>query len=155
MYRKKILFIHHHKFFGGATRSLYSLIEEAKKKNDVTLLTPNGPVVKYFKKLDIKIIKVSGVPIIDISYSGIYHGARWILLIRELFHFVYFYIEFIVKKQNEKFDIIHINEFLVIPILPLSLIIPVYNNISVKLDKLQHLISKLLFFFKLFSSLLE
>lgn len=118
MSKKKILFIHHHKHFGGATRSLYGLINAAKKKFDVDLLTPDGEVVNYFRKLNIKLITVAGLPIIDISFAGRYFGARWLLLLREMYYFIRFYFEVFLVRDKNKYDIIHINEFLVIPILP-------------------------------------
>ncbi len=118
MSKKKILFIHHHKHFGGATRSLYDLINAAKKKFNVHLLTPDGEVVSFFRKLNLKLIIVSGLPIIDISFSGRYKGVRWVLLIREIYYFIKFYFEFLLFVDKNKYDVIHINEFLVIPILP-------------------------------------
>lgn len=118
MYKKRILFIHHHKHFGGATRSLYDLIYAAKKNFNVDLVTPRGQVVNFFKKLDVNLKVITGVPIIDISFGGSYSGTRWLLLIREIYRFIKFYFEFILKKDSKEYDIIHINEFLVIPILP-------------------------------------
>ncbi len=118
MSKKRILFIHHHKHFGGATRSLYDLVYITKKKFNVDLLTPNGPVVNFFKKLNVNLMIVTGVPKIDISFGGNYSGTRWLLLIREIYFFINFYFEFILKKTNKEYQIIHINEFLMIPILP-------------------------------------
>lgn len=118
MSKKKILFIHHHKYFGGATRSLYELIFAIKKNFEVDLVTPDGPVVDFFRKLKVNTTIIKSVPIIDISSGGSYHGARWLLLIRETYRFFLFFFQFLIKKDNKKYDIIHINEFLVIPILP-------------------------------------
>ena len=97
---------------------MYDLINAAKKKFDVHLLTPDGAVVSFFRKLNLKLIIVSGLPIIDISFSGRYKGVRWLLLIREIYYFIKFYFEFLLFVDKNKYDVIHINEFLVIPILP-------------------------------------
>lgn len=118
MNKKKILFIHHHPHFGGATRSFGKLMNEAKVFYDVKLISPTGTALDFYKNNKIPTIEVKGLPIIDISYSGYYRGFRWFLLLRE-FYFYFHFCSKILFLKYEYFDIVHINEFFILPILPI------------------------------------
>ena len=81
---KKILFIHNHKDFSGAAKSLSETIKTLKLNNEINVVCPMGSSSSFFKDCNINVINVIGVPRFNHFESGYYKGFRWLVLIREI-----------------------------------------------------------------------
>ena len=53
---KKILFIHNHKDFSGAAKSLSETIKAIKSNNEIYVLCPKGSSSSFFKECNIAFI---------------------------------------------------------------------------------------------------
>lgn len=119
MKKKRILIIHHRSQYGGAPRSLIENLKFLKKnkKLQIDIICPFGEVFDRIKKIGFMPIPTIGVPIFDNSNYGYYRKFRWLILIREF----YFLICFLYTLGNikKKYDIIHLNEILCFPIIPI------------------------------------
>ncbi len=117
---KKILFIHNHKDFSGAAKSLSETIKTLKLNNEINVVCPMGSSSSFFKDCNINVINVIGVPRFNHFESGYYKGFRWLVLIREIIFYIYFIYKLIlIKKKLKSVDIVHLNEFELIVIAPI------------------------------------
>ena len=122
---KKILIIHHHKKFGGSSKSIGEYVSSMKSNFDFEILCPYGSALDYFKKKKLKTIALPGISGVNITEIGCYKGLRLILLIRELFYFFSTYNSF-KKIKNRNYDLIHLNDS------NLIILAPIINNIFKK-----------------------
>ena len=104
-----ILFIHHNRHSGGASKSLFSYLKALNEKFDIHLILPKGTVSKDPILKDFELIPTIGVSQFDNSEIGFYQGRRWLVLIREIFFFFPSVIS-ILKLKNKKFSVVHLNE---------------------------------------------
>lgn len=117
---KKILFIHNHKDFSGAARSLAETIEGLKLKHEIYVLCPTGSSSSFFNKCKINVLNIKGVPRFNHFEIGFYNNLRWFILLREIIFFVYFFYKlFSLKKKLKNVDNIHLNEFELIILSPI------------------------------------
>lgn len=119
MNKKKILIIHHRSQYGGAPKSLIENLKflQQSKNLEIDIICPFGDVYKRLSKMKINLIKTYGVPLFDNSNYGYYKNLRWLIILRELYFFLLFYWTLIKIKKN--YDLIHINEILCFPIIPI------------------------------------
>ena len=119
MNKKKILIIHHRSQDGGAPKSLIEKLKflQQSKNLEIDIICPFGDVYKRLSKMKINLIKTYGVPLFDNSNYGYYKNLRWLIILRELYFFLLFYWTLIKIKKN--YDLIHINEILCFPIIPI------------------------------------
>ncbi len=120
MHKKELFIIHNHKNFSGAARSLGETIENLKKKINFIIICPKGSSSNFFKSLNVKVLEVKFVPRFNHFKLGYYKGFRWMMLLRELYVFIYFF--FFLKKLKLNFKSInhfHLNELELIIISPL------------------------------------
>lgn len=115
---KKILIIHHHKKFGGSSKSIGEYVYSLKDKFDFEILCPYGSALNYFKQKKLKTIPIAGISGINITEIGCYKGLRLILLIREFYYFFLTY-NLLKKIKNKNYDLIHLNDSNLIVIAPL------------------------------------
>jgi glycosyltransferase involved in cell wall biosynthesis len=122
---KKILIIHHHKKFGGSSKSIGEYVLSLKKSFDFEILCPYGSALDYFKEKKIKTISLPGISGVNITEIGCYKGLRLILLIRELYYFfsTYYFLRKIIKQN---YDLIHLNDS------NLIILAPIINNLFKK-----------------------
>ena len=107
--KESILFIHHNRHSGGASKSLFSYLKSLNEKFDIHLIFPKGTVSKDPILKDFELIPTIGVSQFDNSEIGFYQGRRWLVLIREIF-FIFPSIISILKLKNKKFSVVHLNE---------------------------------------------
>ena len=118
----KILYINHVGNFAGSSRSLFELITSFQKKKVYPhLITPKGNFADKIIDLKIPTIKSFGISQFDNTQYGYYRKTRWIILLREFFlFFLTVYVLFKARKKWGEFDIIHINEITMMPVIILS-----------------------------------
>lgn len=120
MNKKNLFLIHNHKNFSGAARSLGETILNLKKKINFIVICPKGSSSNFFKSLNVKVIEVRLVPRFNHFELGYYRGLRWVLILRELLAFIYFFFFLIsLKSKFNKISKFHLNEFELIIIAPL------------------------------------
>ncbi len=107
--KKSILFIHHNRHSGGASKSLFGYLNSLKDKFDIHLIFPKGTVSKDPNIKNFELIPIIGVSQFDNSEIGFYQGRRWLVLIREFFFF-FPSIFSILKLKNKNFAVVHLNE---------------------------------------------
>ncbi len=119
MKKKRILIIHHRSQYGGAPRSLIENLNFYKKNKNlkIDVICPLGDVYSKIQKIGFSPISTFGVPIFDNSNYGYYKNLRWIILLREFYFLICFL--FTLRNIKENYDIIHINEILCFPIIPI------------------------------------
>ena len=119
MKNKRILIIHHRSQYGGAPKSLIENLNFYKKiKNlKIDIICPLGEVFSRIKKIGFNTISTFGVPIFDNSNYGYYKNLRWLILIREFYFLICFL--YTLRKIKNEYDVIHINEILCFPIIPI------------------------------------
>ena len=110
MHKKRILFIHHCRDRGGASKSLFVYIPEIAKKFKPIILLPRGKVSDEIKtKFEAKVVK--GIPQFDNSEIGRYEGRRWLVLFRELFFLFPALLGLVyLKRKFPNVACIHVNE---------------------------------------------
>lgn len=116
----KILFVHHFPGMGGATMSLFYIVEKLDPSIydiSVLFLGEEGDGIRYFKERGFKVITLSGIPIYPHAY-----GARLSFISRKPFKpftlawQVYCAVPNLVKWfNNNPFDIVHLNTSLLLP----------------------------------------
>ena len=97
---KKILFIHNHKDFSGAARSLAETIGGLKFKYEIYVICPAGSSSSFFSRCKINVINVKGVPRFNHFEIGFYKNLRWLILLREIIFFIYFSFKLFSIKKN-------------------------------------------------------
>ena len=157
----KILYINHVNILGGASRSLIELLAafpEGKIKPHV--ISPKGDFANHIKKLGFPIINTIGLSQFDNTEYSYYNRLRWIVLFREII-LLFSTITVLIKAKKiwNHFDIIHINEITMLPVVVIAKIIFNRSKIVVHARSVQRKKSNLrLFFFNLilknFSSLI-
>lgn len=121
MHKKiKILFVHHFPGMGGATMSMYYIVERLDKaKYDVSVLflEENGDGIQYFREKGVKVLTMKGIP----SYphadnSRLSFISRNPLKPLTLAYEVIKSVPILVKWfENHTFDIVHLNTSLLLP----------------------------------------
>ena len=113
---KKILYIDGDGPFGGASRSLFEAIS-AFPKGSVKpyFLATSGTALEFYRQVAIDLIETRGMSKIDNTRFGYYLGVRWLILLRELFHFPFTIVALLkARKRWKHFDLIHVNEIVYI-----------------------------------------
>jgi hypothetical protein len=81
----KVLYIDGDGPLGGASRSLYELVNQLKPLGvRPYILVARGTVVSYYSKLAEEIITTYGLTRFDNTKYSHYRGVRWIIVLREL-----------------------------------------------------------------------
>ena len=120
MTKKKLFLIHNHKNFSGAARSLGETVISLRKKIEFVIICPKGSSSKFFKSLNVNVIEIKFVPRFNHFETGYYRGLRWMMLIREVIVFIYFFFFLIsLKLRYNKVNRFHLNELELIILAPL------------------------------------
>ena len=116
-----ILYIHSVAEFGGASRSLFELLNAFPEGTvEPIVLLPSGSAADVLQNMACKTVSVKGVSKFDFSEASYYKGLRWLILLRELY-FLPFTIMGLwkAKKTYKDIDIIHVNDVF----MPISIIL--------------------------------
>jgi glycosyltransferase involved in cell wall biosynthesis len=108
----KILYIDAVGPFGGASRSLFEAVQ-ALTKGPVRayFVMQHGSAQDFYGKVAEDVIAVRGLTRFDNTRVSHYHGIRWLVLLREVFHFPYTLIAvWQAKRHWGEVDLIHVNE---------------------------------------------
>lgn len=120
MIKKKLFLIHNHKNFSGAARSLGETVISLRKKMEFVIICPKGSSSKFFKSLNVNVIEIKFVPRFNHFETGYYRGLRWLMLIREVIVFIYFFFFLIsLKLRYNNVNRFHLNELELIILAPL------------------------------------
>jgi glycosyltransferase involved in cell wall biosynthesis len=108
----KVLYIDGDGPLGGASRSLYELVNQLKPLGvRPYILVARGTVVSYYSKLAEEIITTYGLTRFDNTKYSHYRGVRWIIVLRELLRLPFTLTSiFKVYKNWRDIDLIHVNE---------------------------------------------
>ncbi|MBI6567800.1 glycosyltransferase, partial [Pseudomonas synxantha] len=112
----KILYIDGDGPLGGASRSLFEAVKNLPSGEvDPYFFVSRGTALKFYTQVAKDLITVRGMTKFDNTRYGYYRGARWLILLRELFNFPFMLLGLLqAKRKWKKFDIIHVNEFVYI-----------------------------------------
>lgn len=113
-----ILYVYPISQFSGSFKSLQEYLKILpKKKYNFYFIVPFGKASKILSKFGF-VIKTLGLTKFDNTSIGYYRGARWLILIREIFYiFPTLYSCLVLKIYRKKIDIIHINDSTALPII--------------------------------------
>lgn len=110
----KVLYIDSVGPFGGASRSLYEAVNgiiAAPEPIEAYFVMQHGSAEAFYGKVAQQIISVRGLTRFDNTRVSHYHGLRWIVPLREIFHLPYTIIALLqAKRRWGAFDLIHVNE---------------------------------------------
>ena len=144
--KKKILIIHHHKKFGGTSKSLSEYLKILKKKYNFDIICPFGTTYKFFEREKYSLIGLPGISCINITEVGLYKKFRLFLLIREIYYFVFtFYTFYKLRKNN--YDLIHLNDsslIILAPIIKKLFKVNIICHIRTRLEKKKHIFKKII-----------
>jgi glycosyltransferase involved in cell wall biosynthesis len=113
-----ILYVYPIHQFSGSLKSLQEYLKILpKKKYNLYFIAPFGKASKILSKFGL-VIKTLGITKFDNTRIGHYRGARWLILIREIFYiFPTLYSCIVLKIYQKKIDIIHLNDSTALPII--------------------------------------
>jgi glycosyltransferase involved in cell wall biosynthesis len=113
-----ILYVYPIHQFSGSLKSLQEYLKILpKKKYNLYFIAPFGKASKILSKFGL-VIKALGITKFDSTNIGHYRGARWLILIREIFYiFPTLYSCIVLKIYQKKIDIMHLNDSTALPII--------------------------------------
>lgn len=114
----KVLYIDAVGPFGGSSRSLFEAVKVlAAGPVKAYFVMQRGTSEEFYRKLAQDVIAVRGLTRFDNTRVSHYHGMRWLVPLREVFHFPYTLLAvWQAKRRWGEVDLIHVNE--VIDIIP-------------------------------------
>src|SRR5688572_25295195 len=111
----RVLYIHGCGTFGGASRSLITMIR-AFPSGAVQpfIICPAGTAVDFFRETGAPVAVIRRFTQFDNSYEGYYRGRRWLVLLREMAS-VWDTIRALHQVRKwAPFDLVHVNEILLL-----------------------------------------
>lgn len=105
--------------FGGASRSLFEAVQALTTAGHVEayFAMQRGTAQEFYGRLATDLIATRGLTRFDNTRVSHYQGVRWLVLLREIFHFPYTLLAmWRAKRCWRSVDLIHVNE--VIDIIP-------------------------------------
>lgn len=114
----RILWLHPVTAVGGSSISLTELLKPLLG-GEVTglVVTPEGSAADRFRKSGLDVLPVRGLSQWDNTLFGRYRGARWLILLREIFYLpASVRVLFFLLRQRHKYDLIHLNEITLLPL---------------------------------------
>lgn len=112
----KVLYIDGDGPLGGASRSLFEAIRGLPEGSvDPYFVVSRGTASVFYQQVAKDIITTRGMSKFDNTRYGYYRSLRWVILLREFFHFPFMiWALFAARLRWKRFDIIHVNEFVYI-----------------------------------------
>lgn len=109
----KVLYIDGVGPFGGASRSLFEAVR-ALKIEGVTpyFIATRGTALDFYSQIANELIVARGLTRFDNTNYSHYKGLRWLVTLREVYHFpfTFFAIYKAMKMWRGEIDLIHVNE---------------------------------------------
>ena len=121
----RVLYFNHVGNLAGASRSLLELLSSfSKEKIEPYLISPNGKFADEIRLRGLPIMNTIGISQFDNTRYGHYRKLRWIILLREFILF-FFTLNIMIKAKKKwgNFDLIHINEVTMLPVVILAKLI--------------------------------
>ena len=108
----KILYISSVGPFGGSSRSLYEAVRVLSQREiEPYFVTAEGTALDFYGLVAKHMITTRGLTRFDNTQYSHYRGIRWLILLREVFHFPYTLMAlYRAKRRWGDFSIIHVNE---------------------------------------------
>lgn len=108
----KVLYIDGVGPFGGASRSLFEAIKAFPQGAvDPYFVVQRGTATDFYAKVARGIVATRGLTRFDNTQYSHYRGVRWLVLLREFFHFPFTVASLLNAKLRWKsVDVIHVNE---------------------------------------------
>lgn len=112
----KVLYIDGDGPFGGAARSLYESLRAFPTGSiEPYFVAARGTALDLYRQVALDVIETRGMTKFDNTRYSYYRGVRWLVLLREIFHFPFTIVALIKsRKRWGRFDLIHVNEFVYI-----------------------------------------
>lgn len=107
----KVLYVHTHGAFGGASRSLYEVIRAFPAGEvEPVFISPRGNVQGFFSQLG-EVIETLGVSQFDNTQYSHYRGLRWFVLLREICYLPSTLFAMLRARAHWKqINLVHVNE---------------------------------------------
>lgn len=112
----KVLYIDGDGPFGGASRSLFESVRALPMGSiEPYFVAAHGTALEFYRQVALDVIETRGMTKFDNTQFSHYRGVRWLVLLREIFHFPFTIVALIkARKRWGRFDLIHVNEFVYI-----------------------------------------
>jgi len=112
----KVLYIDGDGPMGGASRSLFEIVRPLSGKAvDAHFVAARGTALEFYRQIAEDIVEVRGLTRLDNTRYSYYRGIRWLILLREIFHFPFTIAGLLkAKRRWGHVDVIHLNEVLFI-----------------------------------------
>ena len=112
----KVLYIDGDGPFGGASRSLFESVRALPTGSiEPYFVAARGTALEFYRQVALDVIETRGMTKFDNTRYSHYRGVRWLVLLREIFHFPFTIVALIkARKRWGRFDLIHVNEFVYI-----------------------------------------
>lgn len=108
----KILYIDGDGPFGGASRSLFEAVRALPSGSvEPYFVASCGTALDFYGQVAIEVVTTRGMTKFDNTRYSHYRGMRWLVLLREIFHFPFTILALLkARKQWKHVDLIHVNE---------------------------------------------
>jgi glycosyltransferase involved in cell wall biosynthesis len=108
----KILYIDGDGPFGGASRSLFEAVRALPAGSVAPyFVASRGTALDFYEQVAKEVIATRGMTKFDNTHYSHYRGVRWLVLLREFFHFPFTVAALLkARKQWKQVDLIHVNE---------------------------------------------
>lgn len=112
----KVLYIDGDGPLGGASRSLFEIVRPlAKGDVDAYFVAARGTALEFYRQIAKGVIATRGLTKFDNTRYSYYRGVRWLVLLREIFHFPFTIAAMLrARREWKTVDAIHVNEVLCI-----------------------------------------
>ncbi|WP_447742116.1 glycosyltransferase family 4 protein [Pseudomonas laurentiana] len=112
----KVLYIDGDGPMGGASRSLYEAVSRLVGMGvSPYFLVSSGTASDFYRKVSGELVETRGMSKFDNTRYGYYRNARWLIVLREIFHAPFMISALLrAKRKWKKVDVIHVNEFVYI-----------------------------------------
>ncbi|WP_432240599.1 glycosyltransferase family 4 protein [Herbaspirillum robiniae] len=98
--------------FGGASRSLFEAVQVLSGDSvSPVFVAADGTAANFYRKVATDTVLTRGLSRFDNTQYSHYRGMRWLVLLREIFHFPYT-VQALLKARRKwnDVDVIHVNE---------------------------------------------
>lgn len=108
----KVLYVDAVGPFGGASRSLFEMVRRlAAGAVEPYFVMQRGTAQAYYGQVAKGIVTTRGMTRFDNTRATHYRGVRWLVVLRELFHFPFTVFALVrAKRRWGNVDLIHVNE---------------------------------------------
>lgn len=108
----KILYIDGDGPFGGASRSLFEAVRALPAGSiEAYFVASRGTALDFYRQVAKEVVTARGLTKFDNTRYSHYRGVRWLVLLREIFHFPFTVAALLnARRKWNQVDLIHVNE---------------------------------------------